>query len=247
MQEYTYNYKCVVSYDGSMYQGFQMQHDEPTIEYEITKALKIITKEDTKIYGSGRTDKGVHAFGQVFNFHTNLNVPDEKLLYAINRALPEDIRVISVEKVDNDFHARFSAKSKEYRYYIKYQNYSPMHSRYSLYMENLDLPLMQEAIKLFLGTHDFKGFCSAEVDERKDCVKTITKAEVSKRGDFYEFTFEGTGFLKYQIRRMMALLISIGQHKETKEKILQLYETKEKQMHYRNTPGTGLYLYRVDY
>lgn len=224
-----------------------MQHDDPTIERELTIALRTITKEDTKIYGSGRTDKGVHAFGQVFNFFTNLNVPVDKLKYAINRALPEDIKILSVEKVSHDFHARFSAKSKEYRYYIRYQNYSPLQSRYSLYVENLDLPLMEEAIKLFEGTHDFRGFCSAEVDERKDCVKTITKAQILKRGDFYEFTFEGTGFLKYQIRRMMALLISIGQHKETKEKILEIYETKEKQMHYRNTPGCGLYLYRVDY
>ena len=247
MQEYSYNVKCVVSYDGSMYQGFQIQHDEPTVELLITKALRTITKEDTKIYGSGRTDKGVHAFGQVFNFHTNNKVPANRLMYAINRALPEDIRVTSLEYVDNSFHSRFSAKSKEYRYYIKYQNYSPLHSRYSMYLENLDFDKMKDAIKLFEGTHDFKGFCSAEVDERKDCVKTITNADVIKRGDFFEFTFEGTGFLKYQIRRMMALLIAIGQGKESKEKILELYETKAKQMHYRNAPGCGLYLYRVDY
>ena len=247
MQEYIYNVKCVLSYDGSMYQGFQVQHDDPTIELELMKALKVITKEPTKIFGSGRTDKGVHAFGQVFNFHTNLKVPANKLMYAINRMLPQDIRVTSVEYVDMDFHARFSAVKKEYRYYIKYQNYSPLHSRYSHYKEKLDLDKMQEAIKLFEGTHNFEGFCSSEVDKRKDCTKTIYNASINKRGDFYEFVFEGTGFLKYQIRRMMSLLIAIGEGKDTKERILELYQTKEKQMYHRIAPGCGLYLYRVDY
>lgn len=247
MQEYTYNVKCIVSYDGSAYLGFQIQHDEPTIELELTKAIRAITKEETKIYGSGRTDKGVHAFGQVINYHTNIFIEEERLKYVINRMLPDDIRIEKCEYVPCDFHSRFSAKSKEYRYYVKFDNYSPLQSRYCMYKEGLNIDKMREAIKLFLGTHNFKAFCSAEVDKRKDCTKTITNAQINVKGDFYEFVFEGTGFLKYQIRRMMSHIIAIGEGKSNNQIITQLFESGEKQMFHRVVPGCGLYLYKVTY
>lgn len=247
MEEYTYNVKCICEYDGANYKGFQIQHDDPTIELALIKAIKYITKENVKIYASGRTDKDVHAVGQVFNFYTNFKENESRFMYAINRMLPSDIKLKSLEYVDMSFHSRFSAKSKEYRYYIRYKNYSVFQTRYSLFKEKLSLSLMDEAIKCFLGTHDFTAFCSSDVDERKSCVKTITKAEINDLGDTYEFIFEGTGFLKYQIRRMMAILIAIGLNKEKKETIYQLYESKSKQMKHRIAPGCGLYLYKVNY
>lgn len=227
--------------------GFQIQQDAPTIELALMTAINAITHEDVKIYGSGRTDRYVHAKGQVFNFYTNFKVTKERFKYAINRMLPADIRIEDLEYVDMDFHARFSAKMKEYRYYIKYQNYSPFDVNYSFYKERLDFDLMNEAAALFVGTHNFEGFCSAEVDPRKDFVKTVFDCHINKVGDFYEFVFLGTGFLKYQIRRMMSLLIAIGEKKDKKERILELYETHEKQMYHKIAPGCGLFLYKVTY
>lgn len=247
LQESIYNVKCIVAYDGYDYQGFQIQNDEPTIELELKKALSILFNEDVKIYASGRTDKGVHARGQVINFYTKMKIDECKFKYAFNRTLPHDIRILDLKYVDNDFHARFSAKSKEYRYYIKTKNYDVFESRYSVYIPNLDVERMKDALALFVGTHDFSAFCSAEVDERKSCVKTITKAELNVIGDNLEFVFEGTGFLKYQIRRMMGTIIAIGRGKEDKKRILELFESKSKQMRFPIAPGNGLFLYKVNY
>ncbi len=247
MQEYIYNVKCVISYDGSDYFGFQAQEGYNTIEKELYRAINYITKEGNKIIGSGRTDRQVHAYGQVINFHTNLKMDESRFMYALNRMLPKDIRVLKLKYVPLDFHARFSAKKKEYHYYIKFKNYTPFDVRYFHYNDKLDIKKIQEAIVLFKGTHNFQGFCSAEVDKRKDFNKTIYKAEVKVHRDYYEFIFEGTGFLKYQIRRMMAYLIAIGEGKVDKNKIEEIFETKEVQMHYKMAPGCGLYLYNVSY
>lgn len=247
LQEFTYNIKCIVQYDGANYLGFQIQNEGITIEACIKESLDIIYKDDIKIYASGRTDKGVHAKGQVFNYFTNLYIEPKRLKYAINRGLPQDIKIISLEYVDLNFHSRFSAKSKEYRYYIKYKDYSVFESRYKAYIENLNINLINEAIKLYLGTHDFTSFCSADIDKRKSCIKTITKAQINIKDDEYEFIFEGDGFLKYQIRRMMGILIAIGKGKIDKDIINELYINHTHQMHYPVAPGCGLYLYKVNY
>lgn len=247
MQEFTYNIKCIIEYDGANYLGFQIQDEGQTIEQCIKESLDVIYKDNIKIYASGRTDKGVHAKGQVFNYFTNLYIEPNRLKYAINRGLSQDIKIISLEYVDINFHSRFSAKSKEYRYYIKYKDYSVFESRYKAYIDNLDINSMQEAIKLYLGTHDFTSFCSADVDKRKSCIKTITKAEIIIKENEYEFIFEGDGFLKYQIRRMMGVLIAIGKGKLDKSVINDLYINHTKQMHYPVAPGCGLYLYKVNY
>lgn len=247
LQEFTYNVKCIISYDGSDYYGFQAQDGYKTVEAELYRAINYITKENNKIIGSGRTDKDVHAKGQVINFYTNLKMDEGRFMYALNRMLPKDIRIVKLTYVNISFHARFSAKKKEYRYLIKFKNYTPFDVRYYHFNDRLNLSLMQEAIKLFEGTHNFEGFCSAEVDKRKDFNKTIYKAEIKVHRDYYEFIFEGTGFLKYQIRRMMAYLIAIGEGREVKEKITEIFKTHQVQMHHRMAPGCGLYLYKVSY
>lgn len=244
---YKYNVKCVISYDGSDYFGFQAQKGLKTIEDELFKAISYITKENNKIIGSGRTDKDVHAKGQVINFQTNLKMDEGRFLYALNRMLPLDIRILKLKYVPMSFHSRFSAKKKEYHYLIKFKNYTPFDVRYFHHNCNLDLARMQSAIKLFEGTHNFKGFCSAEVDKRKDFNKTIYKATIKVHPHYFEFIFQGTGFLKYQIRRMMAYLIAIGEGKIDEGKILEVFETKEVQMHFKTAPGCGLYLEKVFY
>ena len=240
-------YKCIVSYDGYNYMGFQVQDNEKTIELCIEEALKKMLGEDIKIYPSGRTDRYVHAIGQVFHFDLEKDLPDNGIKRGINAFLPEDIQIMDVEHVDDDFHARFSAKSKEYRYYINTGEYNPLTVRYMPHITNLDVSKMEEAIKLFIGTHNFKGFASAQIDERKDTNKTIFEAYINKYDDKLEFVFIGTGFLKYQVRRMMGILIDIGRGFSDKSLILEVLEKCDPKISHKVAPGCGLYLYKVNY
>ena len=242
-----YRYKCILSYDGTNYMGFQIQDDLPTIELELMKAIKKMLNVDVKIYPSGRTDRYVHAKGQVIHFDLEKHLTPLQLKRGINTYLNEDIHIIDVEEVDENFHARFSAKSKEYRYYINTNELDPITRNYSANIYNLDYDKMNDAIKLFIGTHDFKGFASAQIDKRKDTVKTIFDAKINKLDNYLEFIFIGTGFLKYQVRRMMGLLIEIGRGKETKERILEVFDKKDPKISHKIAEGKGLFLYKVNY
>ncbi len=242
-----YRYKCTISYDGHEYMGFQIQDDLKTIELEIKIALKKLLGEDIKIYPSGRTDRGVHAIAQVIHFDFDRLIPADGIKNGVNAFLPKDIYFKEVELVDLNFHARFSCKSKEYRYYINTGEYDPLRANYSTNITNLNLEIMKLAIKKFEGVHDFKGFASASIDERKDTVKEIFLAEINVIGDYLEFVFIGTGFLKYQIRRMMGLIVEIGRGKESLEMIDLVFEKKDPSISHRSLEGCGLYLYKVNY
>lgn len=240
-------YKCIISYDGTRYMGFQIQDDLPTIELELVKALKKLLDLDVKIYASGRTDRYVHAKNQVIHFDLDINISSMGLLKGMNSYLPDDIHIKSVEVVDEDFHARFSVKSKEYRYYINIGEYDPLTINYAPNITYLDNNKMIEAIKLFEGTHNFKGFASASIDPRKDTVKTIYEAKINIYENYLEFIFVGTGFLKYQVRRMMGLLIDIGRGKEDISMIERVFTECNPEISHRVAPGCGLYLYKVNY
>lgn len=240
-------YKLVVSYDGYNYMGFQIQNELDTIELELMKAFNRLLNLDVKIYPSGRTDRYVHARGQVCHVDLDIDIPDYGLMKGLNAYLPNDIYIKEVEKVNEDFHARFSAIKKEYRYYINIKEYNPLTIRYLPYIPNLDISKMEEAIKLLVGTHDFKGFASASIDERKPTVKTIYSVELINHGDKLEFIFIGNGFLKYQIRRMMGIIIEIGKGKFDKSKISEILESKNPQDSKYIADGCGLYLEKVYY
>lgn len=240
-------YKLVVSYDGYNYMGFQIQNELDTIELELMKAFNRLLNLDVKIYPSGRTDRYVHARGQVCHVDLDIDIPDYGLMKGLNAYLPNDIYIKEVEKVNEDFHARFSAIKKEYRYYINIKEYNPLTIRYLPYIPNLDISKMEEAIKLLIGTHDFKGFASASIDERKPTVKTIYSVELINHGDKLEFIFIGNGFLKYQIRRMMGIIIEIGKGKFDKSKISEILESKNPQDSKYIADGCGLYLEKVYY
>ncbi len=242
-----YRYKCIVCYDGTNYMGFQIQEDLPTIELSIKEALRKMLNVEIKIYASGRTDRFVHARHQVFHFDFDLEIPVKGIKNGLNSYLPKDIYIQDVELVNDKFHSRFSAISKEYRYYIYTGDYNPFLLHYAFYINNLDIKKMKEAIKLFEGTHDFKGFASSSIDPRKDTVKTIFHTEINERKEFLEFVFIGSSFLKYQIRRMMGLLIEIGKNKETKDKIIEVLEKKDPSISHKVADGCGLYLYDVKY
>ena len=240
-------YKCIISYDGHNYMGFQIQNELPTIELEIENAINKFIGYDVKIYPSGRTDRGVHAMGQVIHFDLENEIPANGVKSGINAFLPNDIYIKECEIVDLDFHARFSAKSKEYRYYINKGEYDPLKINYSVYITNLDINRMREAIKLLEGKHDFRGFASASIDKRKDTIKEIYHTEINEIGDYLEFVFIGSGFLKYQIRRMMGALVEIGRRKENVNFINLVLDKKDPGISHKSLDGAGLYLYKVTY
>lgn len=243
----SYRYKATIAYDGYDYQGFQAQGEAKTIELELIKAFKGWLKLQIKIVGSGRTDKEVHALGQVIHFDLPLEIEPRGIKRALNSFLPIDIRILEVEEVTLDFHARFSALNKEYRYKINLVGEDVFSYRYAPYIPNLDVERMIEATKLLVGKHNFRGFCSAEVDPRKNFWKTIFKIEVIREEKFITFCFLGDGFLKYQIRRMMGILIDIGQHKCSIDKINLVLEKQDPRLSHRVAPGCGLTLYKVTY
>lgn len=242
-----YRIKAIVEYDGSGYMGFQVQDDLPTIELELEKAISKVTNDRIDIYASGRTDKGVHAIGQVIHFDTDKDISEYGWKKAINSFLPGDIRIVSVERVDNEFHSRFSAKSKEYHYLVKTNNFTVFDRLYYANYYNLDIEAMKDAIKEFIGVHNFKGFCSASVDPRKEFVKEIYDAHIDVEGDVLRFVFKGSGFLKYQIRRMMGLILEIGLKKDTKNTILEVFDKLDPEISHMKAPAEGLYLVRVNY
>ena len=240
-------YKLTVSYDGYNYMGFQIQNELDTIELELMKAFNKLLNVDVKVYPSGRTDRYVHAKGQVCHVDLDIDIPEYGLMKGLNAYLPNDIYIKEVEKVNDEFHARFSAIKKEYRYYINIKEYDPLTIRYLPYIPNLNLEAMLDAVKLLVGTHDFKGFASASIDERKPTVKTKYSIDIINHGDKLEFIFIGNGFLKYQIRRMMGIIVEIGKGRFTKDKITEILESKNPQDSKYILDGCGLYLEKVYY
>lgn len=227
--------------------GFQIQNALPTIELKLMEAFKSLLDIDVKIYPSGRTDRYVHAAGQVFHVDLDLEIPAVGLMKGLNSYLPNDIYIRRCEIVDDEFHSRFSAKSKEYHYYINIKEYNPITARYMPYIYDLDISLMKEALKLLEGTHDFKGFASSSIDPRKSTIKTIYEASVIEHDGYLEFKFIGSSFLKYQIRRMMGLIIEIGRKKETKDMVIKVLESKDPAISHKVADGCGLYLIKVNY
>ena len=240
-------YKATIMYDGYDYYGFEKQGDLKTIELSLNKAFILWLKEDVKIVGSGRTDKKVSAKGQVIHFDLPSYIKPSGVKMALNSFLPLDIRIVKVEVKGINFHARFSAVKKEYRYTINVGKEDAFSYRYAPVFHNLDLAVLEEALKLFIGKHNFRGFASAQVDQRKDFNKTIYEAYLKRKGKFITIHFIGNGFLKYQVRRMVGILIDIAYHKFTKEKIIEIFNSGDPKISHRVAPGEGLVLYKVYY
>lgn len=241
-------YKIKFAYDGTLFHGYQKQDGYRSVEECFEKALYDINNHtETKIYSSGRTDRGVHAKGQVAHFDLSIDITLYKLKCALNSLLPEDIHVIDVECVTDDFHARFSAKSKRYVYYLNVGEYDPLKRNY-IYQFNheLDVNKMQGAMKDFLGTHDFKNFVSDEC-LKEDYVRDIYDARIERDKDIIKFTFIGNGFMKYQVRNMVGTLIKIGQNKIEKDSIKKIFEDAFYKKLVMTAKAEGLYLEEVTY
>ena len=244
-------YLIKFSYDGSNYLGYQKQGNLKTIENElITAATKINNGKYTTVTATGRTDKHVHAKCQYAHLDIDVSITPKKLKRALNSNLDNDIHVIDVFCVKNDFHARYNVCSKTYQYYINTGEYNPIERNY-VYQYNyyLDIDKMQNAIKYFVGTHDFRAFVT-ENSIKDNCIRTIYSASIEKDlvdSNKYIITFTGNGFMRYQIRNMVGILIKVGNNKIDVSKVKSILDSKSRKKDGVTAKAEGLYLTNVSY
>lgn len=241
---------CKVAYKGTNYQGWQKQPNLPTVQETIEKVLSKILDTQITIYGSGRTDAGVHAEGQYFHFDVQKDLDLEKFRYSVNCLLPKDIFIKEIKQVDDDFHARYSAKSKKYLYLIRFGERNPFNFEFEAHIPHeIDVNLLSDSLKLFEGKHCFIDFTSKEEDE-DGYIRTIYKVETNYIPEARQFlvTFTGDGFMRYQIRDMVGSAIAVASGKESIDFIKNhLTEKKEREIvPYKATPE-GLFLVDVNY
>lgn len=236
------------SYDGTNYSGFQTQPGLNTIQEKLEDALAIINNgKKTNIVATGRTDKGVHALCQYAHADIDVDITEYKLKRAMNSNLPDDIHVIETHIVPNDFHARYFVKSKEYKYYINLGEYNPLERNYVFqYNYTLNVDKMKDAIQVFLGTHDFRAFVT-ESKEKENCVRTINYVNVEQENNKLIITFRGDGFLRYQVRNMVGILIRVGENKISTEDVERILMSKDRTTTGKTAPPEGLYLTNVSY
>ncbi len=239
--------KLVIEYDGTNYYGFQHQENLSNIEDELVKAINNIDKSVLKVYGSGRTDRFVHAKGQVVHFETKMDLDNYRWITSINSFLPNDIKILKASKESDDFHARFNALGKRYSYLIKTENLSVFDRNYYGYYPNINLDLMNNAITHLIGEHDFKGFCSSKIHELKPTVRQIYDAKIIEHNNYIEIAFYGNGFLRYQIRKMVGSLIEVGLNKLDLENFIKIITSKDPKLSNKNAEAQGLYLMEVIY
>lgn len=240
--------KCTVAYDGWAYAGWQKQENALGIQEIIESALEKIHKKPTSIVASGRTDAKVHALGQVFHFESDGKIQPISYVRALNSLLPLDIRIQKAEKAEEDFHARFSCRSKRYLYIATRNQKDPFACRTKgILYQDLNVEQMLDACQFLIGTHDFTTFSSSRIDPRKSRIKTIKMISIEKRGQDYYFSFEGNGFLRYQVRMMTGTLIEVGKQTITALDVQKMLDLKDKEACRFNASPQGLYLMEVCY
>ena len=247
------NIRLTLAFDGTAYQGWQVQPGRRTIQGVLGEALRAITGEPVVLHGSGRTDAGAHARGMVVNFHTGSRIPAGSLLRAVNGMLPEDVRVLKASVVPGSFHARRSATSKVYRYQIFRGAVLPPHQvrEHLHYPHPLDLERMRSAASRFIGVHDFASFAaksgSAKRESPRGTVREVHRAELSEHASRLCFTVEGDGFLHHMVRNMVGTLLEVGRGRMSIDDFEQLFECRDRTRAGTTAPARGLVLIKVRY
>ena len=244
-------YFMTFSYDGTRYKGYQKQPKVKTIQSEIEKHLTIINNnQKVDIHASGRTDAHVHAINQKAHFDMYNNIEPEKLKQAINSLISDDIYIKNIEIVEDDFHARFNVKAKEYIYKINMGEYDPIERNYVYqYNKRLDVVEMERALKYLEGTHNFKAFTKTN-EEKEDYERTIVQATLVRNlKDMNKITIclLGTGFLRYMVRNIVGTLIEIGEGKRKSEDIIEILKSEDRKNAGKTAHPEGLYLKDVFY
>jgi tRNA pseudouridine38-40 synthase len=248
------NFKLTIQYDGTDFHGWQMQGELRTVQGELSKALALLEGRDVVVHGSGRTDAGVHAQGQVASVALQREITPDKLRAAINGNVGKDVRVVEAQVVDDEFHARYSALEKTYLYRtINGPVVSPFWLRYAHHdARTLDLERMRESAELFLGTHEWSAFSSAQADSETK-TRTITElAIVSRwddlaRGHIVEMTVSADGFLRYMVRSIAGTLLAVGRGEMVRELIERAISKGDRSLAGATAPACGLTLVSVRY
>ena len=242
------NLRLDICYDGTRYKGWQrLPGVENTIQGKLEQTISRILGEEIELSGSGRTDAGAHAVGQVANFHCGSAMPCEELLQQLRRYLPEDIGINSCKEVAPRFHARLNCRPKTYRYRIWNSEKPCVFDRRYVYAltDSLDVDAMRRAAKVLLGEHDFSAFC-ANKKMKKSTIRRIDDIQISRRGEELVLTFTGDGFLYNMVRIMVGTLIEVGRGERTVESIPDLFGAKREEAGYL-VPAQGLCLMEVTY
>ena len=247
------NIKLTIEYDGTDFEGWQVQRNarrSRTVQDEIQKVLAKLFKEKITLIGSSRTDSGVHALGQTANLKTKSTHPLAQIKKALNANLPKDITIIKVEEVPLDFHAQFSAKSKTYRYTILNRDaHGALDWRYSLwYPHKLNLKLMREEAKAFIGRKDFKSFQGAQTAKQvKNSVRTIKRIDIKKKKDYIYIDIEADGFLYKMVRNIVGTLLASGSGRLPKGSLKKILAKKDRACAGPTARPYGLTLLEVKY
>ena len=238
----------VCSYKGTNYYGWQKQVGFISVQSVIEEVLSKVYDTTINITGSGRTDAGVHAIRQYFHFDTEKEKDLNQLAYSLNKMLPADIKIVSFEKVADDFHARYNAKRKIYEYRIVLKNKDPFQDQLAyVYPMDFDFDLFKSALDKFVGKHNYQDFTSKEEDEG-GFIREIYKIKVDKKDNNISVVFEGNGFMRYQIRNMVGAALNIANKKENLDFIdYHLKEDKNREIISYKAPANGLYLVDVLY
>ena len=242
------NFKIIIEYDGSRYNGWQKQgNTKNTIEYKFLEILKKMTGKNVEIFASGRTDSGVHAKGQVANFRIDTEMSAEDILNYINTYLPEDIRVLSCTEENERFHSRLNAIKKTYMYRI-YQGKPPVFERKYVYSinERLDISAMKEASKHFIGKYDFKSFCTKQ-KKKKSTVREIYSLDITEKNNEIDIIISGNGFLYNMVRIISGTLLAVGKGELSPSSIPEIISAQNREKAGETLPPTGLVLLSVEY
>ena len=243
------NFKVTLQYEGTRYQGWQKQEStDNTIQGKLEALLSKMAGTKVEIQGSGRTDAGVHAAGQVANFHLDTDQSPSQIMDYMNFYLPEDIAVISIEEVPERFHSRLNAKGKTYLYRVINSPVPHIFDRKYAWTveEKLDVDAMRKAAAFLEGTHDYKAFTSLK-KSKKSTVRTVERILIECVDDEIRFTFRGDGFLYHMVRIMMGTLIEVGVHKKKPEEITGIFEKGLRENAGELVPAKGLTLLEVRY
>jgi tRNA pseudouridine38-40 synthase len=248
----TLKFKLTIAYDGTNYAGWQVQKSGIGVQQRVEEALGKLFPSVGRIHSSSRTDKGVHALGMVAHVEiarAEFRMPVNKLALAINAHLPGDIRIMAAQKCATDFHARFQAAGKQYRYFVwNHTAMNPLLRRQAWQVpRKLDVTAMRSAAKLFLGRHDFKSFAASRSYEMESTVRTLTKCDLKRSAELLTFIIEGDGFLYKMCRGIVGTLVQVGQGKIAADEIKKILATKDRRMAGMTAPALGLVLWKVYY
>ncbi len=244
----TMRWKCICAYDGTFFAGWQSQANHQAVQDVLEARLCSIFKRFIRIHGSSRTDAGVHARGQVFHFDADWPWGPERLKLALNARLEHNLRILAVEKVSEDFHARFSVKKKTYGYYLQLKPADPFQYPYvwDLVPRNFETNRIQDALPLFVGEHDFRGF-AGHVTNKENTLKTLYQVDLTQNGEALALTFTGSGFLYRMVRMLVGSLVMLAYGKIDKTFLQQRLQLKNLTIPIITAPARGLFLEKIDY